>query len=311
MPNVRDRFRWACCAACFLGAFPTIAQSADSVAGQRELTSGVYFITQSWSQENAFRRPYHVSVPPSRGSKTEFPVFIHLHGNGGNAKAAMRGFMRSHEEMASRFVMVFAQGYQESWNIVSERSKADDLGFIESIVRKLATHKNVDANDFSIMGSSNGAALVNQLAIESQLPNIRNFISAVSPLNVWQHDGEQFKAKGDDNRYQEVGIPVTGRRLLNISGTEDRLVPYGGGPSRSIPAKRGKLAFVGAEQSTFLWAKQMGYQGEKLTKPTRTDGKLEFFSYLEGDVVHCKVAGAGHGAAREISEQMLLRFLDQ
>ena len=56
--------------------------------------------------------------------------------------------------------MVFAQGYRESWNIVSERSKADDRGFIEAIVLKLATFKNVDSNDFTIMGVSNGAALV-------------------------------------------------------------------------------------------------------------------------------------------------------
>ncbi len=273
-----------------------------------QLTSGEYSITQSWSQEENFRRPYHVSVPQNAADK-KLPVFIFMHGNGGNAKEAMRGFTRGRRKLASEFIMVFAQGYRESWNIVSERSKADDKRFIEAIVLKLASYENVDANNFTIMGASNGAAMVNQLMIESRLPNIRNYISGVSPLNVFQYDGENFKAKGKDNNYSEVATPMTGKRLLNISGTEDKLVPYGGGPSKVIPAKDGKLAFVGAERSTFLWAKQMGFAGDQFSRPTRTEGIVESFSYLGGDVVHYKVNKVGHGATHGISEAMLLTFL--
>jgi poly(3-hydroxybutyrate) depolymerase len=160
------------------------------------------------------------------------------------------------------------------------------------------------------MGNSNGAALANQLAIESRLPNIRNYVTAVSPLNELQHDGRHFKAKGDDNIYQAVATPRTGARLMNISGTEDHLIPYQGGPS-PIPAKNGKLGFVAAEESVFLWAKAMGYQGGKLMKPSRTVGKLEVFSYLEGSIIHYKVLGEGHGAAGAIDEATLMQFLDR
>lgn len=289
------------------------AQPSEPLAGKGDLASGEYFITQSWSQEENFKRPYYVSVPEQNESKgsnqTGLPVFIFLHGNGGNAKEAMQGFMRHHKKMASRYVMVFAQGYRESWNIVSERSKADDRGFVEAIVRQLATFENVDPTHFSIMGASNGAAMVNQLAIESKLPNVRNYISGVSPLNVWQYDGKHFKAKGDDNNYRVVAMPMTGKRLMNISGTDDKLVPYRGGPSKVIPAKAGKLAFVDAEESTFVWARQMGFQGEQLTGPTKTDGNFEVFSYLGGDVIHCKVNNEGHGATHRVSEEMLLAFL--
>ena len=117
-----------------------------------------------------------------------------------------------------------AQGYQESWNIVSERSKADDTAFVESIVLKLADCANIKKDDFSVFGASNGAALVNQLMIESRLPHFRNFISGVSPLNAWQHDGTHFKARGDGNDYRQPAKPATGRRLMKISGTNDRLV---------------------------------------------------------------------------------------
>ena len=274
-----------------------------------QLKSGVYYITQSWTQETTFKRPYYVNVPES-AEQQKLPVFIFLHGNGGNAKAAMHAFMRRHPTMASRYVMVFPNGYKASWNIVSERSKADDLGFIEAIIKKLSTSSNIQNDNFSVMGNSNGAALVNQLAIESKLSNIRNYVSAVSPLNVYQHDGTHFRAKGADNNYQVTATPMTGKRLMNISGTTDELVPYRGGPSEHIPAKDGKLAFVDAEESIFLWAKQMGYEGEKLSKPSRIDGNLAIFSYLNGDVIHYKVVNEGHGASRAISEKMLLEFLE-
>lgn len=275
-----------------------------------QLKSGEFFVTQTWSQERNFQRPYFVNVPElPAGTAAKLPVFIFLHGNGGNAKDAMRGWLRNRRSIASRYIMVFAQGYRESWNIVSERSKADDVGFIESIVQDLSRHDNVSPNSFTIMGASNGAALVNQLMIESKLPNVRNYISGVSPLNVWQFDGRQFKAKGEDNNYREAEIPVVGKRLLNISGTNDNLVPYKGGPSKVIPAKDGKLAFVHAEESTFLWAKAMGDKGDQLCHPTKVDGRIEFFSYLDGDVTHCKVNDVGHGATHEISEEILLEFL--
>ncbi len=192
---------------------------------------------------------------------------------------------------------------------MSERSKADDLGFIEAIVTKLSSFENVDSNNFTIMGSSNGAALVNQIAIESKLPNIRNYISGVSQLNVWQYDGKNFKAKGNDNNYRKSVAPATGKRLLNISGAKDNLVPYEGGNSRGIPAKNGKLGFVAAEKSTFLWARQMGYGGEQLTQPSDIFENVEVFRYLDGNVIHYKVTNEGHGATHGISEELLLSFL--
>jgi poly(3-hydroxybutyrate) depolymerase len=274
-----------------------------------DLKSGEYHITQSWSQEQHFKRPYLVSVP-KRSEQKKLPAFIFLHGNGGNAKGAMNGFMRKNRGLANSYVMVFAEGYLKSWNIVAERSKADDRGFIEAIIRKLTTYDHVQKNNFTLMGSSNGAALVNQMAIESKLPNIRNYISGVSPLNVFQHDGKNFKAKGNDNNYRRLAKPMPGKRLLNISGTQDKLVPNRGGTSKVIAAKDGKLAFVDAEESIFLWAKAMGYKGQKLTEPTRHVGRPEIFSYLDGDVIYYKVVDEGHGATRAISEEVLMGFIE-
>ncbi len=269
-----------------------------------------FSITRSWSQEKNYERTYWVNVPErDADSQKTLPVIIFLHGNGGNAKGLQRMVRARYPEISRQFITVFPEGYRESWNIVSERSKADDRGFIEAIILKLAKRADVRMNDFSVMGISNGAALVNQIAIESQLPHIRNSIAAVSPLNGFQHDGTHFKAMGKENGYRAIAKPLSGKRLLNISGTDDPLVPYQGGPSKAIPAKGGKLPFVNAEESIFLWAKQMGYEGRKLTEPSRVNGKIEIFSYLDGDVVHFKVNDHGHNATRALGERLLLDFL--
>ena len=285
-----------------LGFISLICEAGD-------IKSGEYFITQSWSQEKNYKHPYQVVVPQKKSSKA-YPVFIYLHGNGGQAKGAMRRFTRPNGLMKDKYIMVFPQGYQKSWNIVSERSKANELQYIESIIKELQKYDNVDKNDFSIMGSSNGAAMVNQIAIETKLSCIKNYITGVSPLNTYQFDGKNFKIKGEDNNYQKVASPLKGIRLLNISGTEDKLVPYEGGFSKGIPAKDGKLAFVAAEESIFLWAKYNGYKGKKLSKPTSVKGDIESYVYNNGDFVHCKIVGGGHGVTGALKEDELLKFLD-
>lgn len=289
-------------AACVVVRSVTVSATAVPVA------SGEYSLAQSWAQEDSFKRPYYVNVPAQSDNK-RLPVIVFLHGNGGDAREALKGFCRGRKMIASEYILVFPQGYRESWNIVSERSKADDRGFVEAIVATLSKADNVDPKGFTIMGVSNGAALVNQLMIESSLPGVRNYISGVSPLNIWQYDGQQFRARGADNDYRRAVVPAKGKRLMNISGFRDEIVPYDGGPSRVIPAKDGKLAFLSGEESTFVWARHMGYEGGRLAEPTQISGGMEVFSYLDGDVIHYKVKNEGHGAVQGFPEAVLLDFL--
>ena len=123
-------------------------------------------IKQSWSQEKNYARPYWVNIPELDDGEA-LPVIIFLHGNGGNARGLQRMVLNRYPKVASQAITVFPEGYRESWNIVSERSKADDRAFVEAIIRELAERDDVKKNDFTIMGISNGAALVNQIAIET------------------------------------------------------------------------------------------------------------------------------------------------
>ena len=272
-----------------------------------ELQSGSYTINQDWSQEQDYERSYFVHVPDG---EEPLPLFIFLHGNGGNAERSMQGFTRRYKELSKRYNMVFAQGYLKSWNIVSNRSQAPDREFIEAIVTELAEYSNVKASGAVLMGSSNGAALVNQFAIETRSDHFSHYITVVSQLNAWQHDGTAFKAKGVDNNYTESVVPLKGKCLMNVSGVDDRLVPYSGGSSRAIRAKDGKLAFVDAEKSTFLWAQHYGYKGEQLSQPSESSEVMDTYSYLDGTVIHYKMNTRAHNAGGGLNEEMLLKFLD-
>ena len=59
-------------------------------AMSEELSSGEYFETQSWSQEQDFQRSYYVNVPEN-SSNQKLPVFIFLHGNGGKCQGRNEG----------------------------------------------------------------------------------------------------------------------------------------------------------------------------------------------------------------------------
>jgi hypothetical protein len=52
----------------------------------------------------------------------------------------------------------------------------------------------------------------------------------------------------------------------------------------------------------------MGYEGERLSDPNKIEGKLETFSYVNGDVIQYKVINEGHGASGAISEKISARL---
>ena len=78
--------------------------SVPLAAAEKNVESGQYFVTQSWSQEKNFQRPYYVNVPQRVGEQ-KLPVLIFLHGNGGTGKGAMHGFLRRHRTLANKYML--------------------------------------------------------------------------------------------------------------------------------------------------------------------------------------------------------------
>ena len=107
-------------------------------------------IVQKWSQQpNGYARKIYVKVPDNELQK--YPVVIVLHGNGGNASTFVNKF-----NYINNHVIIAPQGYQKSWNIRKEKSKAPDINFIAETISHLKKMKNIDHENISIFGSSNG-----------------------------------------------------------------------------------------------------------------------------------------------------------
>jgi len=112
-------------------------------------------IDQTWSQEpSGYTRTAKVAIPAtSAGQKV--PVVFHLHGNGGQGNTRPFGNF-----LGDDCIIVAPDGYERSWNVYSEKSKADDVQFILDLIAKIGAEiPEADMDNVNIAGTSNGAAL--------------------------------------------------------------------------------------------------------------------------------------------------------
>ena len=65
-------------------------------------------------------------------------------------------------------IIVAPNGYERSWNVYTEKSKADDVSFIIDLIAKIGAEiPAADMNNVNIIGTSNGAALTYRILIET------------------------------------------------------------------------------------------------------------------------------------------------
>jgi len=151
--------------------------------------------------------------------------------------------------------------------------------------------KNIEPENISIFGSSNGSALVNQLLIEFEDNSFKKAICKVSQLNSFQYRDSKFWAQSENNLFNTPSLPKQGRKILCLAGSNDRIANYYGG--------QGVLGYVflNAQKSAYLLAKAMGYNGLEITDDLSEEGPKNFFkySYLDDQVIHYRLQGAGHG----------------
>ena len=271
-------------------------------SGQSELESGFFEIAQNWSQEpTGYLRRVYVKLPDKKLKK--HPIAIVLHGGGGSANNFVNKF-----NYLDKHIIIAPQGYLKRWNIAKEKSKAPDINFIAEIISYLKLFKNVDLENISIIGSSNGSALVNQLLIEFDEKSFKKAVCRVSQLNEFQYRDNKFWAQSVNNSFDIPAVPTKGRKILCLAGSDDSVANYYGG--------EGVLGYVflNAQKSAFVFAKAMGYEGAEITDKLAIEKPQNFFkySYLNGQVVHYRLQGAGHGF-REMNEdanQIIKDFLE-
>ena len=263
-------------------------------------------IKQSWSQKpNGYERNVFYKYPENDNNIN--PVAILLHGAGGDAQIEI-----SEYNYLVNHILVAPEGYDRSWNIAKETSKAPDLDFIKKIILELKTFEKVDSNQISIIGHSNGAALINQLLIELESESFKKAVFTFCQLNTLQYREGSFWARSNiDSELHDLEVlPASNnRRILSFAGTEDRACPYYGGEGIY------KYNFVNAEQAAFIWAKVNGFKGVQIENPVQGPENFYRFSYMNGKVIHYKLQGAGHGFeqnfdGREVSKPIIKNFIE-
>ncbi len=268
-----------------------IAGMMTTVHGQMLQGSGDLNLEQSWPQEpDGWSYPVAVSVPPGEAPAQGFPVGVLLHGNGGN------GFQMLNlgGNLLTDHILVAPTGYLNSWNLCGENSEAPDIAMLSDLVAQLSAFDNVDANHIRLIGSSNGAGLVNQAFIELDDPGVDAFVAIVSQMNEPQyHQGAFHRPSGVTNAplpfcdYDEVVVPPQGRKYLSICNHNDSVVPYEGGPAVGN-------FFLPAEVAIHQVALQQGHVGPPVPGEPVAGTGLTAFIYLEGNVVLVR-GNAGHG----------------
>ena len=251
-------------------------------------------ITRSWTQEpGGWSWPIDISVPDTM-PEGGFPVCVLLHGADTAGGALLGGF----RDVLSDHVLVAPTGYELTWNICRETSKAPDVEMVRELIETIQGFDNVNPDAIRILGYSNGAALAHRVYIENDNSGIDAVVTTVSQLSDIQYHAGGYHMPGvepdetaDFCGYDTPVTPLTTRRYLNICNVNDPVIPYQGGIS---PVS--EIAYLEARLSAFMVARARGYQG----KPDLGDGveidsgNVFKYEYLDGEVVHLR-GFEGHG----------------
>ena len=190
---------------------------------------------------------------------------------------------------AHHALIIFPEAYEGNWNdgrlndhARSYRDGIDDIAFVDAMLAQMEHDYHIDRSRIYATGFSNGAIFCHYLAAHRS-----KAFAAIAPVggpmaipfSAWFHP--QY--------------PVS---VLEIHGTADPIVPYGGG---KITDDGGEV--LGAEAATELWAKTNRCRSDctEIPVPDRTaqDGCYpEAFEWAQGkdrtDVVLYRIIGGGH-----------------
>ena len=202
----------------------SVITAAILLSGCRKEDGGIANLETCYSNSNAYtilhdglNREYLLYIPNAYDGATPAPLMLNFHGFGGSASEFMKeADMRSLAE-SNGFILAYPQGSCSEgfshWNPCpleeSNKSDADDFGFVEALISEISRQYNVDQMRVYAAGYSNGGMMAYGLAnYNSQL------IAAVASVS-----GTMLDCIGNT----EHPMPV-----LHLHGTSDAVIPYNG-----------------------------------------------------------------------------------
>ncbi|MBI9073356.1 MAG: hypothetical protein JEY94_17270 [Melioribacteraceae bacterium] len=222
---------------------------------------------------DGLNREYVLYIPNSYDGTSAVPLMLNFHGFGGSASDFMSYADMSTVEESDTFILVYPQGSfsdgSSHWNPCpvggDNKSTADDLGFVESIINEISTQYNVDMERIYAAGYSNGAMMAYGLAHYKS-----DLIAAVASVS-----GVMLDCTGPTSH----PMPV-----VHLHGTSDGVLPYNGSSD-----------WNSAQSTLDHW---INFNNTVLTPAVTIDNNIEHYVYDQGDslvsVEHYKYIGGDH-----------------
>ena len=211
----------------------------------------------------------------------QLKIALDLHGYGGIANQYLKyADMRPLADMEN-FILVYPQGTllngDPHWNsgLESENNKsdADDFGFVEALIDEICSNYNIDSARVYSCGYSNGAFFTYALACYHS-----DKIAAIGSVA-----GTMM-----EETYNNCS-PSHPTAMINIHGTSDYFVPYGGGSA----------GLLSIDEALAYWIGFNNTSATPIVNRMNDSGvTIEHYSYIGGDnnasVEHYKVIDGGH-----------------
>jgi len=248
------------------------------------LSSTTLNFSQTWQQEpNGVNRPVQVLVPDVTNTPLatkKLPVIISLHDNGSNRVDGI-----SNVSWINNTILIAPQGYNNTWNIGYQSSKANDIAFLNSIINSLSNYDNVDTREITIIGYGNGAQLALLFANSSQNASVKNIITFNGLLSNDQYNpiddtfytyNLQDVEDSTEISWTEV-TPIAGKKVLMFNGKDDLNFLYIGGTVNGE-------TFYSAIDSVYAMSKANASLDTKITVGSIEPDGSELFAYSNNSV---------------------------
>jgi len=228
-------------------------------------------------------RRYLIHVPPNVTRPA--PLVLMFHGGLSDAPGAEMTATWSQLSDREGFIVVYPEGPERNWHdgrVIEPETGRDDVAFVAAVLDEVMKEHAIDGKMIFSTGISNGGFFSNYLAAR-----LSTRIAAIAPVvgGIREPFHREFKPEK----------PVS---VLLIMGTDDPLVPYGGGP---VAKNRGSC--LSAEQSARMWHEANRCRPEpvkdELEDKDPNDGcKVKRSTWSDGkdgtEVVLLTIEGGGH-----------------
>jgi polyhydroxybutyrate depolymerase len=161
------------------------------------------------------KRKYVLYLPKDYKSTKTYPLVYNFHGGGMTAIEQM--FYSGMNQTADKygFIIVYPSGISADWNVGFEMSYTNgtnDVGFIQALTDTLKKKYSVNSNAIFATGLSRGGFFCHRLATE--MPEV---FAAIASIGGPLPDSVKFYHRSAKNI-----------SIMQVSGTEDRIVEYQG-----------------------------------------------------------------------------------